>query len=59
MLAGRRAAPHAPVLFDEHEYVAGGALRPGEDPYKRNKFNQRISDGLASDRSIPDTRNSA
>ncbi|XP_037072293.1 polypeptide N-acetylgalactosaminyltransferase 2-like [Pollicipes pollicipes] len=53
---GRR--PRAP-LFDEQRYVLGGALRPGEDPYKRNKFNQKVSDGLASDRTIPDTRSEA
>ena len=58
MLAGRRAV-HAPVLFNEWEYVSGGALKPGEDPYKRNKFNQKISDALSSDRKIEDTRSPA
>lgn len=43
--------------FDERGYVAGGALRTGEDPYNRNKFNQAASDRLASNREIPDTRN--
>ncbi|XP_054265326.1 polypeptide N-acetylgalactosaminyltransferase 2 [Macrosteles quadrilineatus] len=43
--------------FDERSYVAGGALRTGEDPYNRNKFNQAASDRLASNRDIPDTRN--
>lgn len=43
--------------FDERNYVAGGGLRLGEDPYSRNKFNQAASDKLASNRDIPDTRN--
>ena len=42
--------------FDERSYVAAGGLRPGEDAYKRNKFNQEASDGLASNRDVPDTR---
>ncbi|XP_052128574.1 polypeptide N-acetylgalactosaminyltransferase 2-like [Frankliniella occidentalis] len=42
--------------FDEREYVSRGGLRTGEDPYLRNRFNQRASDGLASNRPIPDTR---
>lgn len=43
-------------LFDERGYVAGGTLRPGEDAYAKNKFNQAASDRLASNRHIPDTR---
>lgn len=42
--------------FDEKSYVDGGRLRPGEDPYNRNKFNQAASDQLASNRDVPDTR---
>lgn len=44
--------------FDEAGYVSRGKLQPGEDPYLRNKFNQEASDSLASNRAIPDTRNS-
>lgn len=43
-------------FFDEAGYVAGGTLKPGEDPYGRNKFNQLASDRIASNREIPDTR---
>lgn len=42
--------------FDEAGYIRGGALRTGEDPYIRNRFNQEASDTLPSNRDIPDTR---
>nr|CAD7595656.1 unnamed protein product [Timema genevievae] len=42
--------------FDERGYVERGGLRPGEDPYTRNRFNQDASDRLASNRDIPDER---
>uniref|UniRef100_A0A1B0BTJ8 Polypeptide N-acetylgalactosaminyltransferase n=1 Tax=Glossina palpalis gambiensis TaxID=67801 RepID=A0A1B0BTJ8_9MUSC len=42
--------------FDEAGYIKGGALRPGEDPYVRNRFNQEASDALPSNREIPETR---
>nr|CAD7429689.1 unnamed protein product [Timema monikensis] len=42
--------------FDERRYVERGGLRPGEDPYTRNRFNQDASDRLASNRDIPDER---
>nr|XP_024218259.1 polypeptide N-acetylgalactosaminyltransferase 2 [Halyomorpha halys] len=42
--------------LDERTYVAGGGLRPGEDPYLRNRFNQEASDKLPSNRPVPDTR---
>ncbi len=45
--------------FDERSYVSAGAIKPGEDAYGRNKFNQEASDALASDRAVPDTRGSA
>lgn len=43
--------------FDERAYISRGALREGEDPYVRNRFNQQASDSLPSNRDIPDTRN--
>ncbi|KAJ8937151.1 hypothetical protein NQ318_009317 [Aromia moschata] len=43
--------------FDEAGYISRGALRQGEDPYIRNRFNQEASDSLPSNREIPDTRN--
>lgn len=43
--------------FDEAGYIQRGGLRTGEDPYVRNRFNQQASDGLPSNRNIPDTRN--
>lgn len=43
--------------FDEVGYIHGGGLRTGEDPYQRNRFNQKASDELSSNRDIPDTRN--
>lgn len=45
------------AYFDEIAYVHGGGLRPGEDPYVRNRFNQEASDSMPSNRDIPDTRN--
>lgn len=42
--------------FDEAGYIRGGALRTGEDPYIRNRFNQEASDALPSNREVPDTR---
>lgn len=45
--------------FDEKSYVKGNALKEGEDPYLRNKFNQQASDALPSNREIPDTRGQA
>ena len=44
--------------FDERAYIQSGGLKPGEDVYGRNKFNQAASDELASNRDVPDTRNS-
>uniref|UniRef100_A0A336LNH0 Polypeptide N-acetylgalactosaminyltransferase n=1 Tax=Culicoides sonorensis TaxID=179676 RepID=A0A336LNH0_CULSO len=44
--------------FDESNYIKHGSLRPGEDPYIRNRFNQEESDKLSSNRGIPDTRHS-
>lgn len=43
-------------FFDENSYVNGGSLKPNEDPYSRNKFNQFVSDRIKSNRPIPDTR---
>lgn len=43
--------------FDEQGYIKRGALRVGEDPYIKNRFNQQASDLIPSNRGIPDTRN--
>ncbi|XP_073990157.1 polypeptide N-acetylgalactosaminyltransferase 2 isoform X1 [Rhodnius prolixus] len=48
----KRRAPY----LDERAYIEGGALRHGEDPYLRNRFNQEASDRLPSNRELPDTR---
>uniref|UniRef100_A0A8C2KSE0 Polypeptide N-acetylgalactosaminyltransferase n=1 Tax=Cyprinus carpio TaxID=7962 RepID=A0A8C2KSE0_CYPCA len=42
--------------FDQDLYVGATVVRPGQDPYARNKFNQVESDKLRMDRSVPDTR---
>ena len=60
-------SPHGPVkiledtrlkwqYFDEKSYVDKTRIRPGQDAYARNKFNQAASDQLKSDRSIMDSR---
>lgn len=49
-------SPNEWQYFDESGYIKAGALRPGEDPYIRNRFNQAASDALPSNRAIPDTR---
>ena len=42
--------------YDPEAYMAAGALKPGEDPFDANKFNQKASDALKMDRDVPDTR---
>ncbi|MBN3309315.1 GALT2 acetylgalactosaminyltransferase, partial [Amia calva] len=42
--------------FDQDLYVGATVVKPGQDPYARNKFNQVESDKLRMDRSVPDTR---
>lgn len=56
-IGGRAASGGGEVeYFDEAGYIRRGALRSGEDPYIRNRFNQEASDALPSNREIPDTR---
>lgn len=61
----RSTSPPEPTLalgsvrwqdFDSRQYVSKTALKMGEDPYRKNKFNQKESDKLSPDRRIPDTR---
>uniref|UniRef100_A0A8C7DLQ7 Polypeptide N-acetylgalactosaminyltransferase n=1 Tax=Oncorhynchus kisutch TaxID=8019 RepID=A0A8C7DLQ7_ONCKI len=42
--------------FDQDLYVGATVVRPGQDPYARNKFNQVECDKLRMDRGVPDTR---
>ena len=42
--------------FDETGYISATKLKPGENKYERNKFNQEASDKLSCHRSVPDTR---
>uniref|UniRef100_A0AAY4CHN8 Polypeptide N-acetylgalactosaminyltransferase n=1 Tax=Denticeps clupeoides TaxID=299321 RepID=A0AAY4CHN8_9TELE len=42
--------------FDQDLYIGATVVRPGQDPYARNKFNQVESDKLRMDRNVPDTR---
>ena len=37
------AAGIAWQYFDERAYISAGALRPGENAYARNKFNQEVN----------------
>ncbi|GAB1608261.1 polypeptide N-acetylgalactosaminyltransferase 2-like [Argonauta hians] len=43
--------------FDADKYIAEKALKPGEDSYVRNKFNQAASDSVKINRDLPDDRN--
>ena len=42
--------------FNEKIYIDRTRLKPGQDAYARNKFNQQASDRIKSNRDIPDTR---
>uniref|UniRef100_UPI00358E588C polypeptide N-acetylgalactosaminyltransferase 2-like isoform X2 n=1 Tax=Myxine glutinosa TaxID=7769 RepID=UPI00358E588C len=42
--------------FDQNAYMGMTLVKPGQDPYVRNKFNQVESDKLRVDRAVPDTR---
>ena len=42
--------------FDEKSYIDKTRVKPGQDAYARNKFNQAASDQLKSDRNIVDSR---
>ncbi len=47
------------MYFNEEAYIVKGRLKPGEDVYQNNKFNQEASDGLPSNRKVPDYRHRA
>lgn len=42
--------------FVESTYIDKKRLKPGEDAYGKNKFNQKASDDTHSNRNVPDTR---
>ncbi|CAJ0586067.1 unnamed protein product, partial [Mesorhabditis spiculigera] len=42
--------------FDSAAYLSRGALKPGEDKYAANKFNQQAADAARIDRPITDSR---
>lgn len=42
--------------FDDKTYINKKRVRPGDDPYARNKFNQQASDNVPTNRKVPDTR---
>ena len=42
--------------FDEKTYVDKTRVKPGEDSYAKNKFNQLASDNIKANRGVPDTR---
>lgn len=42
--------------FDSTEYLNRGKLKPGEDRYAANKFNQAASDSILMNRTIADSR---
>ena len=46
----------AMAKFDAQHYLDEKPLKEHEDPYKRNKFNQKASDAARWDRNIPDVR---
>ena len=43
--------------FNAQQYIDATRVKPGEDRYRKNKFNQEASDSLDCDRVVPDTRN--
>lgn len=54
--------PGSPVSweqFDPTEYLNGGKLKPGQDRYEANKFNQAASDAVDWKREIMDARESS
>ncbi|KAL7632544.1 UNVERIFIED_CONTAM: hypothetical protein RMT77_017111 [Armadillidium vulgare] len=53
---GEKSQYHRNLFLNEEAYVAAATLRPGDDAYSKNKFNQAESDKLPSNRAIPDTR---
>ena len=42
--------------LDAAAYVSAAKLKPDEDPYARNAYNQKESDKIAVDREVPDVR---
>lgn len=42
--------------LDAVAYVDAAKLKPDEDPYARNAYNQKESDKTAVDRDVPDVR---
>lgn len=42
--------------LDASKYIEASKLKPDEDPYGRNAYNQKESEKLAMDREVPDVR---
>jgi polypeptide N-acetylgalactosaminyltransferase len=57
MLVHERQGPPIPWnKFDTEKFLEKDRLKPGEDRYAANKFNQAASDAIAMDRPISDSR---
>ena len=44
------------MYFDEQSYIEATRVKPGEDPYDKNAFNQKASDDIPAERLLLDMR---
>ena len=58
LVGGDHPGNYSPNLgsFDAGVYLSATLVKDGEDAYKHNAFNQKASDEIAIDRTVPDTR---